>query len=82
MEIEQAGLSAGQSAVTLAVFIAIATASVAAPVALYFTLGKRAEETLNVWKAWLIANNSTVMAVLFFVIGVWLVAQGTWALAN
>lgn len=82
VKIEQAGLSAGQSAVTLAVFIAIATASVAAPVALYFALGERAEATLNGWRVWLIANNSTVMAVLFFVFGVWLVAQGTWALAN
>ena len=74
--IAQAGLSAGESAVTLAVFIAIATTSVVAPITLYFALGERAEETLNGWKAWLTENNATVMAVLFLIFGVVLVGQG------
>ncbi len=82
VEIEQAGLSAAQSAVTLAVFIAIATASVAAPIALYFALGERAEETLKGWKAWLTAHNAVVMAALFLVFGVWLAAQGAIGLAS
>ncbi len=80
--IAQAELSAGESVVTLAVFVAIATISVVAPVTLYFALGERAEETLNGWKAWLIANNATVMAVLFLVFGVVLVAQGTRGLTS
>ncbi len=74
--IARAGLSAGESAVTLAVFIAIATISVVAPVTLYFALGERAEETLNGWKAWLTKYNATMMMVLFLVFGVVLVAQG------
>jgi len=74
--IARAGLSAGESALTLAVFIAIATISVVAPVTLYFALGERAEETLNGWKAWLIEHNATVVAVLFLVFGVALAVQG------
>lgn len=80
--IAQAGLSAGESAVTLAIFIAIATVSVVAPITLYFALGERAEETLNGWKAWLTENNATVMAVLFLVFGVVLVGQGIRGLAS
>jgi hypothetical protein len=80
--IAHAGLSAGESAVTLAVFIAIATISVVAPVTLYFALGERAEETLNGWKAWLTENNATVMAVLFLAFGVVLVGQGVRGLAS
>jgi threonine/homoserine/homoserine lactone efflux protein len=80
--IARAGLSAGESAVTLAVFIAIATISVVAPVTLYFALGERAEETLNDWRAWLSENNATVMAVLLLVFGVVLVVQGIRGLTN
>jgi threonine/homoserine/homoserine lactone efflux protein len=80
--IARAGLSAGESAVTLAVFVAIATISVGAPITLYFALGERAEETLNGWKAWLTENNATVMAVLFLVFGVVLVGQGIRGLAS
>jgi len=80
--IARAGLSTGESMIALAVYIAIATISVVAPVALYFALGDRAEATLNGWKVWLIANNATVMAVLFVLFGVLLLAQGTWGLAS
>lgn len=80
--IAQAGLSAAESAITLAVFIAIATISVVAPITLYFLLGNRAEETLTGWKAWLTENNATVMAVLFLVFSVVLVGQGIRGLAS
>lgn len=82
VEIEQAGLSAGQSAVILAIFIAIATASVAAPIVLYFALGQRAEATLHGWRTWLTAHNAAVMAVLFLAFGVWLVARGAQGLTS
>lgn len=80
--IAQAGLSAGESAVTLAVFIAIASISVVAPVTLYFALGERADATLSRWKAWLTEHHATVMAVLFLVFGVVLVVQGIRGLIN
>ncbi len=76
VSIAQAELSAGESAVTLAVFIGIATLSVVAPITVYYALGERADETLHGWKAWLTAHNATVMAALFAVFGVLLVGQG------
>jgi hypothetical protein len=81
VSIAQAELSAGESAVMLAVFIAIATISVVAPITVYLALGERAEETLGGWKAWLMAHNAAVMAALFLVFGVVLVGQGIRGLA-
>ncbi len=72
----QAGLSVVGSAVALAVFVAIGSMGVAAPIAVYLALGERAEKTLNHWKVWLQANNATVMAVVFLVLGAVFVGQG------
>lgn len=74
--IAQAGLRAGESAVSLVVFVAVATITVAAPVLLYFVLGERAQRVLNEWKSWLTENNATVMAVLLVVLGVVLIGDG------
>ncbi len=74
--IAQFGLSAGEAAATLVIFVAIASCTVAGPVLLYFALGERAERTLSGWKVWLTENNATVMAVLLLVIGVVLLGQG------
>jgi hypothetical protein len=46
------------------------------PVVLYRALGDRAKATLESLNTWLQANNSTVMAVLFLVIGVALIGKG------
>ncbi len=80
--IARAGLSAAESAVTLAMFIAIATVSVVAPITVYFALGERAEETLSGWKVWLTEHNATVMTILFFVFGVALAVQGVLGLTS
>ena len=42
----------------------------------YLIAGESAAETLNGWKAWLLANNTTVMFVLFLVLGAKLVGNG------
>jgi hypothetical protein len=76
LTIAQAGLSGGQSAVALVVFAVIASVSVAAPVLYYLVAGESAAKTLDGWKAWLLANNSTVMFVLFLVLGAKLVGNG------
>lgn len=76
LTIAQAGLSGGQSAVALVVFVFIASASVAAPVLYYLVAGESAASTLDGWKAWLLANNTTVMFVLFLVLGAKLVGNG------
>jgi hypothetical protein len=42
----------------------------------YLFAGQSPEKTLTSWKAWLAANNATVMCVLLLVLGLLLVGQG------
>ena len=76
LTIGQAGLSGGQSAVARVEFVVLASASVAAPVLSDLIAGESAAETLDGWKAWLLTNNTTVMFVLFLVLGAKLVGNG------
>jgi hypothetical protein len=71
-----AGLPASQTAVALAVFVVIASASVAAPVVGYLVAGDRVQGTLEDLRRWLTANNATVMSVLLLVIGVTILGKG------
>jgi threonine/homoserine/homoserine lactone efflux protein len=73
--IAQAGLSAGEEAGVLAVFVGIATIGVAIPVVLYFATGDRSRELLDQMKDWLARNNAVIMAVLLLVIGVKLIGD-------
>jgi hypothetical protein len=74
--IAQTGLSGVEQAVILLVLIVVASIGVAAPVGVYFLMGDRAESVLASWKAWLAANNATVMTVLLLVFGVVLIGKG------
>ena len=74
--ISSAGLSAGQSIVSIVVYVVIAAAGVAAPLVVMVSLGDRAQGVLENWRAWLALNNATVMAVLLLVFGVVLVGKG------
>jgi hypothetical protein len=74
--IAQAELGTGQAIVSLVIFIIIASISVAAPVLIYLTIGEKASKTLDGWKTWLTANNTTVMFVLLLVLGVLLLGKG------
>jgi hypothetical protein len=76
MIIAQAGLSGAQQAVVLIVLIVVGSIAVAAPVVVYFAMGKRAAHVLGEWKAWLEANNATVTFVVFLVFGFVLIGQG------
>ncbi len=70
------GLPGVQQAVVLLVLIVVASIGVAAPVGVYFLMGDRAASILDSWKAWLAANNATVMTVLLLVFGVVLIGKG------
>jgi Sap, sulfolipid-1-addressing protein len=76
LTIAQGGLSGAQPWIALAVFVVLASISVAAPVLYYLVAGASAEKTLTGWKVWLTANNATVMIVLFLVLGVKLIGDG------
>lgn len=74
--VKAAGLSTGQEIGTLAVFVAIASVTVAAPVIINVAMGSKATATLDAMKTWLTANNNTVMMVLFIVIGAKVLGDG------
>jgi heme/copper-type cytochrome/quinol oxidase subunit 4 len=76
LSIAQANLSGAQPWIILAIFVIIASLSVAVPVLYYLFAGQSAEKTLNSWKVWLVANNATVMFILLLVLGALLLGQG------
>lgn len=69
-------LSTTDAVVSLAVFVVVASISVAFAVIYEFVGGERAKTTLDELKEWMTAHNSAVMAVLFLVFGVVLISKG------
>ena len=80
--IAASGIANGQQIGALAVFIVIASMTVAGPVITYLTVGGKADEALSSMKTWLIAHNDAVMAVLFLVFGAKLLGDGISILAR
>lgn len=72
----QGGLEPAGEWIAFAVFVAIASLTVLAPVVYYFIAGDRADATLDSMKEWLIGNNAAVMGVLFLIFGVKLLTDG------
>ena len=75
-EIAEVGLPAGQQAAVLAVFVVVASAGVLTPLVLTLVLGARAGELLDGLRRWMARHNAVIMAALFLLIGVKLVADG------
>ena len=69
-------LSGTQQAMTMVVFILLASLTVLAPLVVYLTMGDKATAVLGEWKAWLSQNNATIMFVLFLVFAAVLIGQG------
>ena len=76
LSIAQAGGSGAAPWIALVVFIVLASLTVAAPVLYYLFAGQSAEKVLATWKAWLLANNATVMFILLLVLGALAFGQG------
>lgn len=76
------GLAAGEAVASMAVFTVIAALTVAVPVLAFLVAADAMTPRLDTLKDWLIANNATVMAVLFAVIGFNLVGDGIQILAS
>lgn len=74
--VAQEGLSTAGAALSLAIFVVLASLSIAVPVALYLSGEASARATLDRLRGWLNANNATVMAVLLLVLGVVLFGRG------
>ncbi len=65
-----------EAVVSLAVFVVLASLTIAGPVVYYLVGGAAARTRLDATKEWLALHNDAVMTVLFLVIGVNLVAKG------
>jgi hypothetical protein len=72
----QLGLSTGDAVVALIVFVAVSSLSILFAVSYELLGGERAHQTLDHMKEWMTAHNHAVMAVLFLVFGVVLIAKG------
>jgi threonine/homoserine/homoserine lactone efflux protein len=68
-------LSTGETVAAVTVFTVIAALTVAVPVLAYLIAGARLDPALDRTKAWLIENNTAVMAVLLLVFGVNLIGD-------
>ena len=76
LAIAQAGISTGQEAVVLIIYVAIGASGVLAPVVVYFAMGDRAAAILGGWREWLEENNAVVTAVVLLILGAVLIGQG------
>ncbi|HSZ36670.1 MAG TPA: GAP family protein [Acidimicrobiales bacterium] len=72
----QLGLSTSDAIVATAVFVFLGSVSIAGPVLYALFGGERARASLDSAKTWLGAHNAAVMAALFLVFGVDLIAKG------
>jgi threonine/homoserine/homoserine lactone efflux protein len=71
-----AGLTTGEIAVALLVFVLVAASSVLIPVVGYLVASRQMAAPLERLRSWLVHNNATVMAVLLLVIGVVVIGKG------
>jgi threonine/homoserine/homoserine lactone efflux protein len=72
----QAGTTGTAAAVAVALFVALGSLGVATPVAMQLAAPERSAGILASWKTWLEANNSTIMILLFGVIGTKMFGSG------
>ena len=73
--IAQTGISGGEAAGALAVFILVGSLSILAPVVIYFVMGAKAAVILDELKTWMAAHNAAIMSVLLLVLGAKLIGD-------
>ena len=74
--IDASRLNPGEQIISLLLFTAIASLTVAIPIAIYFLARHSAETLFSDWKDWLIKNNVTIIIVLLLVFGTLLIGRG------
>ena len=80
--IAELGLSNGDEAGAMAVFVAIGSVTIIAPLVIYFAMGDKATKTLEDIKGWMAANNAVIMTVLLLVLGSKLVGDAISGLSS
>jgi|GEM_PF-189119 len=76
-----AGATGSDGVLAIILFVLVASIGVGAPVVVRAVMGDRSARVLASWKGWLVANNATVMTVLFVVLGSKMVGAGLGVLA-
>ena len=76
LSIAQAGLSTGQEAAAIVIYVLLGGATILGPLVVYLAMGRRAVEILGGWRTWLADNNAAVMSVLLLVFAVVLIGKG------
>ncbi len=80
--IAKTGIAGGQQAAAYAVFAAVAAVGVAAPVVIYFAMGKRSADLLARLKNWMGRENAVILAVLCVLIAAKLIGDAISALTS
>jgi len=80
--ISQTGASTQSMGVALAVFVLIASAGIALPLAIDLFMGDRATTVLSALRDWMARENATIVAVICLVIGVTLIGNAISALTT
>jgi hypothetical protein len=80
--IAQTGISGGEAAGALAVFIIVGSLSILAPVVIYFAMGAKAAVILDELKTWMAAHNAAIMSVLLLVLGAKLIGDAVAGLSS
>ncbi len=70
------GLSTSDAIWSLVIFVVVASLTIGIPVFYYLVGGEKAKTRLDELKDWLALHNNAVMAVLFLIFGVDLIAKG------
>ena len=73
--IAQTGISGGEQAVALAVFVLLGSLTILAPVAIFFLMGEKAKEILDGLKGFMAAHNAAIMTVLLLVLAAKLIGD-------
>jgi threonine/homoserine/homoserine lactone efflux protein len=80
--IASAGISGGEEAVALLIFMVIASLGVGSPVVVSLLLGERSRAMLDHTKEWMARNNAAIMAVLFLVFAAKLIGDAITGLSS
>lgn len=71
-----AGLSSGEAATAITIYVLLATCTVLIPVSTYFVASTRVSGPLDQLGMWLVDHNNAILAVLFLVLGVAMIGKG------
>ena len=80
--IAEVGVSNGEEAVAMAVFVAIGSVTIIVPLVIYLAVGPKATEILGGIKDWMAANNAAIMTVILLVLGAKLIGDAISGLSS